>query len=335
MATGAVRGQLLFANHSGMTQVAVELCVCSLERKCFVIVGGDPPGLIAMACIARGSHPAQMTVVCLVAAVASLGDGLVHIAATMTITATQVGVAAEEGEARFPIVIELAGVPIGGGVAIATGAPLTALMNVIRGMTAGAVLRHPLVVLTGVTGAAGGFLVLVGERKSGAVVIEVCLWPGLRVVTGTAVRTQGAPVRVIFLMAGDTGGGGLAIGCIGMMTTAAHQCAVCTQQRKIRLIVREARRVELSDVGIAAVMLGVTAVAFALARLRHAAVVTGFSMDVLGHILVTIQAQGGLSGAIGAVVAGRAIIFQLRVRLRDRPRHDQSFETGAAGSVTG
>src|ERR1700722_15394162 len=175
-----------------MARVAVEVGVRSFERELLVLVSGSTPGLIPMAGIASGSHPAQMTVVSFVAGGAGLRNRIIHAPGAMTAPTAQARVAAEEGKARVAIVIELLGVPVGGGVTVAALRALAAFVHIVRGMTAGAVLGGALIALAEVAGGAGGLRVFIGQRKAGRGVIEVRLLPGLWIVTGTAIHSQHA-----------------------------------------------------------------------------------------------------------------------------------------------
>jgi hypothetical protein len=73
--------------------------------------------------------------------------------------------------------------------------------------------------------------------------------------------------------------------------------------------------VEFGNVGLAAVMFGVTAAALAVAGFGHPAVVAALCVDVRGDILVAFQAKTGLSPAAGAIVANGAVILESGVRL--------------------
>ena len=97
-------------------------------------------------------------------------------------------------------------------------------------------------------------------------------------------------------------------------------------QREIRQVVREARLVELIDVGVAAQVLGMAAAALAGGCLRHPAVITGLGADISGDFLVTVETQGGLARAVGTVVAVTAFAFDLGVGLGYRPGHDELFD---------
>lgn len=87
------------------------------------------------------------------------------------------------------------------------------------------------------------------------------------------------------------------------------------EEREVGQLVGKAGRVESGDVGLPAVVLGVTAAALTFAGLGHTAVIAGLCADVRGNFLVTVQAKTGLALAAGTVMANRTVILELRVRL--------------------
>ncbi len=97
---------------------------------------------------------------------------------------------------------------------------------------------------------------------------------------------------------------------------------------------RESRLAQLIDVGVATPVLRVAATALTGRAALHTAVVARLIADVGGDFLVAVQAQRGLPGAVGAVVTGAAVALQLRMRFRDRSRHDQCLDAGRPGTGT-
>jgi hypothetical protein len=140
----------------------------------------------------------------------------------MTVGAPEVRVAAEEGEAGLAV-IELARPPLDSRVTVAAVRALTAPVRIIRGMTAATGFGDSLVALAGMAGGTGHFRMSVGEWKTGGGVIEVSLPPGIGLVTGAAIGSQGAAMGVVFPVTGDTVGGRAAVGRVGGMTTGAGQ----------------------------------------------------------------------------------------------------------------
>jgi hypothetical protein len=62
-------------------------------------------------------------------------------------------------------------------------------------------------------------------------------------------------------------------------------------------------------------VLGVAAAAFARAGFRHTPVVTGPGADVFGYVLMTSEAQRGLTLSVGPIMAVAAIAFDPGMRL--------------------
>src|SRR5689334_15859332 len=89
------------------------------------------PFLIAVAVGAVGSQPARMRILGLVATEAGLGDLVFQIARAVTIRALQIHMDALQRESGLLEVIELGGLPTGGGVAIRALGPALPAVYVI------------------------------------------------------------------------------------------------------------------------------------------------------------------------------------------------------------
>ena len=83
------------------------------------------------------------------------------------------GVAAEQGETRRVVVIELLTRPVRGGMAVIAVFPLTSLVYIIRSVTTRAGSRYAFVVLTRVARHARKLEMFVGQCESGLVMVEV------------------------------------------------------------------------------------------------------------------------------------------------------------------
>ena len=139
VATGAVLTELLRLHGTGVAHVAREFGVGTLERKILlVIVGRDPPDFSGVAVTAHRTEAASMTIVRLVTAGAGARNGVVDIAAAMTVGATDMGVATEEREAGFTAMFELLRAPVRRGVTCAAIVALAALVDIIGHVTADA-----------------------------------------------------------------------------------------------------------------------------------------------------------------------------------------------------
>ena len=222
VAAGAILTEFLLLHDTRVAHVAVEFGVSALEREIgSVIVRRHPPRFGGMAVTAHLAQTAGVAIIRLVAAGAVAWNRFVDIAAAMTVGAADVGMATEECEPGLPTVLELLRAPVCRGVTAATVAALTTLVDVIRHVTADAFLGNALVMLGGMASGAGRGLVFVGEGEGGLVMIKVRLLPRCCIVTGGALRAQGATVRVIFPVAIDAGRRSFAVGHVRAMTTSA------------------------------------------------------------------------------------------------------------------
>ena len=335
MATRAVDTELLHLCDARMAGVAIELRVGSFKRKVEsggVIEARYLPQVVSVAVGAGGSEPSYVPVVGLVTAVAVLRDGILEVAGAMALLTADMCVAPEQGEAGLPRVIELLRGPVGCRMAVGALGPLAAPVNVIGHMAGDALLGRPFVALTGMAGGAGHLAVFVSEGEFRFVVIEVSLPPGLRVVARSAVRAQCAPMSIVFLVAADAGGGGLAIWRVRAVATAAVERQMGAIEREAGKLVGKSSLAQLVYVGVAALVLRMAATALPRRAALHAAVVPGLVADVGCDFLVTVQTQCGLAAAVGAVVTGAAVALQLGVRLGDRSRHDQRLDAGRPGT---
>jgi len=96
-------------------------------------------------------------------------------------------------------------------------------------------------------------------------------------------------------------------------------------QRVVGLVVIELLAAELDDVGVAPEVLGVAGPAFRGVDTRQSAVEAAVLPHIARDILVTVEAQAGLTTAVGAIVALRAVLFVLGVRGRQFAGHEQGL----------
>jgi hypothetical protein len=170
---------------------------------------------------------------------------------------------------------------------------------------------------------------LVGERESHLVMIEVRVLPGLRLVAGSAVSTQGAVVNVIFVMTINTSGGCRAIRGVRLMARGARERHVRILQGEARQVMGEAGLVQLVDICVPAEVLGMATTALTGRRLLHSSVVAGLGTDIGRYVLVTVETEGRLPLAIGSIVAVTAGTLELGVRFAERARHDELLDGGS------
>jgi len=206
-------------------------------------------------------------------------------------------------------------------------------MDVIGLMATDAPLRCALVMLARMAGRAAHGLMLVGQGKTRAAMLEAGRQPICHPMTGGAVTAEIATMHILLAVAAGTAVRCLAVGLGRRMAAHASKRRVRPAQGKLAELVTEAGHTQLVDVRAAPEMLGVTAAALSLRRPRHAPVIAAAGADVGGNFLVTIQTQCALRIAVAAVMTEAAIAFQLGVRLRHRSRHDQLLDAGSAGGL--
>lgn len=110
------------------------------------------------------------------------------------------------------------------------------------------------------------------------------------------------------------------------VTVLALRVEMRFDQFKISECVIEAVFVKVHDVCTATVMIGVTAGAVIVPRIRKQAVKAAFRRDVGSNVLVAVQAQRPLLIAIEGLVTRRTIFFDVRVTLDEFAGHDQRLD---------
>jgi hypothetical protein len=163
-------------------------------------------------------------------------------------------------------------------------------MHVIRGMAGDALRGRSFVSITEMTLGASHALVLVVQRKPGFVVIEPHVLPDLRVVAAGAIPPQLAFVGLLGLVADCAFVRSVAEGFLRLVTALARQVQVRAVQWKVGSVVVELLAAQFDDVGVSALMLGVTCAALCRLDSPQPAVKPGVCADVLADFLVTAGA---------------------------------------------
>jgi hypothetical protein len=118
------------------------------------------------------------------------------------------------------------------------------------------------------------------------------------------------------------------------VTCSAIAPKVAAAQREIRPIVIERRAIQTYDVGVAALVFGMTVLAEKLwLILRDAAMEARQRRHVGPNFLVAVHTQRRLLGRDERSVTIRAVVFQVGVTFDHRTGHDQSFETRSKGQA--
>ena len=109
------------------------------------------------------------------------------------------------------------------------------------------------------------------------------------------------------------------------MTAGARDRGMRAAQREIRELMVELGRVERHDVGGATQVLRVTGVALGSGHGGSVSVQSPPVADIRRDPFVAIQAERGLAAAVADVVADRAVLLELAVRVGELARHEQGL----------
>jgi hypothetical protein len=161
-------------------------------------------------------------------------------------------------------------------------------------------------------------------------VVELGILPVALGVAVGAVGTEAALVLVVFLVAGIAIGRGVAEFLCRHVAVAARDLGrrVRVLERKIGNPVVKGLFVERRDVHGTSLVVGVAGTAFLF---LDAAVVTFVLLDILGHVLVTVEAQAGLRRLVEAHVAILAVAFKIRMTFNHLARHQHAFDRFGLG----
>ena len=250
----------------------------------------------------------------------------------MTLCAGHFGMWTDKGEFGVAIVVEIDLFPAGFLMAVGAVLPHRATMNIVQRMAADASDGHTLPYLRAVARQAANLGMVTFQGKTGLGMVKGPHFHPFRGnVARRAIATQPALVRVVFAVTIDAGawrfGKALARG-VAPLTGHGHVARI---QRKIGLAVVKGLPVQSDDLGVAALVIGMTIRTGQGSNLSRTAVVTGLVRDIQRHRLVTIQAPLRLGPLIKGFVAGIAGLFELRVDRRKLAGHDQLLEQRLGG----
>lgn len=251
----------------------------------------------------------------------------------MTVLALQPRMGADEREPRRFQVIEPRALPVGHRVARSAVRPAIPVVNVVGRMTRHAIFRCAFVTIGDMTLGADQRGVGAVERESGLVVVEVRVPPGIRAVTGRAVPPQLAPVCIVTGVTGSASARRVPKSLSRRMTGGACEPGVRTSQRKVGEFVVEARRVELHDVRVAPQVIHVTGATLGSRHGWRMPVHPAMVANVRRDLLVAIEAERRLPAAVANVVAERAMLLELLVRLGEFARHEERLGIGGLNAA--
>ncbi|MEJ2391042.1 MAG: hypothetical protein P8019_06520 [Gammaproteobacteria bacterium] len=127
------------------------------------------------------------------------------------------------------------------------------------------------------------------------------------------------------------------MGCLtvffaGLVTLPACHLAMLSAQFKVSKIMIKRQLVELNDIRIAALVVGMTAFTGLAPDRRHTPVVTHVIVDVLADFPVAIQAQDSLPGAVEAIMTPGTFVIEPGMTLDKLAWTDQRLNTGGPAS---
>lgn len=227
--------------------------------------------------------------------------------------------------------VEIAAFPALGGVALFAVLAVAVVVHIIDAVTGGALSRYVLVLLIGVAERAVGVFMLASERVAGLVVIKRGLFPAILVVAGGALCTHLAGVGVAGLVTVDTLLRGVAVGYSGFMAGATGRADMRTFQCIVGSVVIEKRWIELHNVRVASLVIGVADPAIGVLNVAIAPMQSfilthvGIDVFVAGQALLTLRgvAEGGMTLV--------ALFFIFGMFLRHLARHHQGFQARGMG----
>lgn len=203
---------------------------------------------------------------------------------------------------------------------------VTILMYIIQAVTGAALLRYVLVLLIGMTQGAVHLAVSAGQWIACLVVIESRVTPLFLSMTLVALGTELAFVTVILFVAVQTACRCLPIGLAGTVTGNAQRTLVCPFELKIGARVFELRLIELDDIRIASLMIGMATLTIGGCYLRVETVPTAVGFDISCYVFVTGEAQRLLRCVMQWGMTFFTLIFIFGMSIGQLARHDKGFQ---------
>ena len=216
----------------------------------------------------------------------------------MAVAAIELPVAAVQYKPRVARVVKARIAPADRAVAILALLAALALVDVVIGVAARTRRRRVLKGLIFVTTKASGIEVLANQRKGGRVMFEFHVEPaGWRM----AIAALGAEVVLMHVIGFVTAMAVLRrfpVSHVGFVALIALRICMRAEQSEVGVAVIESELVELHNVGVAPLMIGVAAETGAIAGSTEAAMKAGPGVNVGGNLFVTIKTQFALLTAL-------------------------------------
>lgn len=305
------------------------VCVFSFEGEIGFVVMVELDALPVVCGMAVGTGfaiAAAVSVIILMAADAGIGGSFVIGRFRVALLAAEVFMRAGEVKVGRFVMVKAALIPALSTVAVfALVAPCPG-MGVVDQMAADTMLGHGLILIIRVAAAAVNLLMFTLKGKVGFVVVEGGVRPAFRAVAVIAAVPQVALMRVGLFMAVDTLLAGVAVFLVRLVAAAAGYGAMFALQHKVGLPVVKTAGIELDNIGVTTLMVGVAGFTTDGVSISEPPVIALLLTDIGGDFLMAVQAQRALSSFAERGVALIAIGFILRVPLDQLTGHQQRFE---------
>jgi hypothetical protein len=165
------------------------------------------------------------------------------------------------------------------------------------------------------------------ELEPGPVVVERFDAAPYRLPMTVVARFPKTPlVRIVRLMTIEAAAGGVAKMCGLRVASDTLHRLVSLPKLEIRKCVIERLAVQLDDVGISPLVIGVAMVAFLFRRLRLTSVKSLTDRKIGSNFLVARQAEPTLRPSRKRLVTGTALRLKFGMSGHDRTRHDKLLE---------
>jgi len=255
-----------------------------------------------------------------------------EIVGPVTILASETIVTARQWKPGLDEMIEQDGLPGSGAMTIDAFGTVSPFVHVVLLVTRYAGTAHVAECRRLMAVSTGNVGMGTRERERRPAVVEEGLGPVASAVTGNTVVTELAHVRIVLLVAADTGGRCLPMRLTLCMTLAARDVVVSTLQFEIRQGMIERRFVQCHDIDVTAFVIGMAFSTLQHLLSREATVKAGVGRNIAPHVFVADKAKFKLRPVRQWIMAGVTVVFDVCVTRDDGPRHDQPLlQRGSAG----
>lgn len=216
--------------------------------------------------------------------------------------------------------IEACGFPLLGTMTTVAGFAKTPTVYIVNRMATTAIAGRIFVVGAAMTLCARRFFMRTGQCKMRLAVIERGFAPHHLGMTSLTFVALAALVYIVIAMAVDTLAGRLPQWLVIGMALVACQRNMTALERKIGEVVYKGIAVELQNIGVLTLVLGMAQLALRGFYARLAAMKAGTGIDICGHRFVTRKTQVVQLLATFTCMALGTVTFKFRVRLRQLAR---------------